>query len=296
MNAPSIQTFTDEQIADRKNYIGASEISKVVKGEWSELYEIKTGQAQGADLSGVFPVQLGIMTEKLNIAWRMFSDPELFTDMDRAKNHDVIERHPVAESYSYAKFPILRATPDAWCTFNGEPAVLECKHTNPDAWRHASPADRLLDTYCWQLTQQMMCTDTRVAILSPIYGNKWGDAIIFKYDQDLADVILSQAKKFWKHIEHGVPPLDSIYTPAIEIVPVDKRKAYSKEDLKTLNTFSELQDACTIWRANRNNADQFDKAKKQIKQLMPIDARSAELNGLLMTRSKSNSVTIKEAH
>ena len=59
--------LTEDEKAMRALGIGGSDASKIMNGEWHELWEIKTGRKEDADLSDVFHVQLGHATEKFNL-------------------------------------------------------------------------------------------------------------------------------------------------------------------------------------------------------------------------------------
>ena len=54
---------------DRNEYIGGSDVAKIMSGDWYDLWLEKTGQVKHPDLSDVFQVQLGIVTEAFNIEW-----------------------------------------------------------------------------------------------------------------------------------------------------------------------------------------------------------------------------------
>ena len=53
----------------RPRGIGGTDASRLVKGEWKDLWLEKVGRQERADLSSVLPVQLGIFTEEFNRRW-----------------------------------------------------------------------------------------------------------------------------------------------------------------------------------------------------------------------------------
>ncbi len=292
--SPAIVTYDDTQLSERTKSIGASEIGRIIKGEWAELYEIKTGQMPAPDLSNVFPVQLGLQTEKFNLAWRMYKNPELFSEADLTRNHEILADDP-NQSIRHAKYHFLSATPDAWCTIDGMMGVMDCKHTHPNAWpasKYDSKEDRVLDTYKYQMTQQMMVTDTRISMISPIYGNTWGEPIIFKYDQEIADLIVEQASAFWQHIELKCAPVDQ--TPIEqEVIPVDKRRGVSEDEMKATNFYGDWCDNAIVIKSFTDNKKLYDASIKNLKKLMPIDAHTCTAGGVTLKRSKSNAISVR---
>ena len=54
---------------NRKGFIGGSDAVKIMRGEWLELWKIKTGRIEPDNLDHVLPVQIGILTEDLNLSW-----------------------------------------------------------------------------------------------------------------------------------------------------------------------------------------------------------------------------------
>ena len=60
---------SDDWYAQRRKGLGGSDAGKVMRGEWAELYDQKTGASEGDDLSNVLPVQMGSWTEALNVYW-----------------------------------------------------------------------------------------------------------------------------------------------------------------------------------------------------------------------------------
>ncbi len=61
--------MTPTQLAERRTRIGGSDVRKVVDGLWYDLWLEKTGRAEPEDLSWVLPVQIGIVTEPLNLTF-----------------------------------------------------------------------------------------------------------------------------------------------------------------------------------------------------------------------------------
>ena len=290
---PESNSFSDEQISNRRKTIGASEIGRIMDGKWLEVYEQKLNLVPPIDLSTVFVVQLGIQTEPFNIAWRMSSDPEYFTESDRRLNQGPVNKQSLA-TYTHPKYKFLSATPDAWCTVHDEPGVMDCKHTNPNTWgkiKYDTPEDRVLDTYKWQMQQQMMCTDTKVSIISPIYGNVIGDAIIYHEDKALQKQIVKESSAFWEHVKLKLPPLDSSGVKT-EKLKVDTYRSIDEEEVDASNYGSEWNDLSKVWLDTIKSKKENESATKQLKKIVPDDARSVTANGIRISRSKNDALKI----
>jgi len=288
---PESNSFSDEQISNRRKTIGASEIGRIMDGKWLEVYEQKLNLVPPVDLSTKFVVQLGIQTEPFNIAWRMYSDPEYFTESDRRLNQGPVNKQSLA-TYIHPKYKFLSATPDAWCTVHDEPGVMDCKHTNPYAYgNYDKPEDRVLDTYKWQMQQQMMCTDTRVSIISPIYGNTIGDAIIYHENKALQKQIIKESSAFWEHVKLKLPPLDSGGVKS-EKLKVDTYRSIDEEEVDASNYGSEWNELSEMWLDTIKSKKENESATKQLKKIVPDDARSVTANGIRISRSKNDALKI----
>ena len=54
---------------NRRGFIGGSDLYNILRGDWYDLWLVKTGQKQPDDLSHIFKVQLGTYTEQFNLDW-----------------------------------------------------------------------------------------------------------------------------------------------------------------------------------------------------------------------------------
>ena len=53
----------------RTGFIGGSDLYSIMKGDWHELWLVKTGRKESEDLSHLFNVSLGTYTEQFNLDW-----------------------------------------------------------------------------------------------------------------------------------------------------------------------------------------------------------------------------------
>ena len=289
--------FNEEQLAKRRESIGASEITRIIDGKWLDLYNEKMGITPPEDLSKVFPVQLGILTEVFNISFRQDTNPEYFSKGDLTLNKQVIEQGIPFISSAHSKCKFITATPDAFCTIDGEAGVMDCKHTHSNSWgkeKYSSAEDRVLNTYKWQMQQQMLCTGHEVSMISPIYGNTFGDPIIIHRDKKLQEIIIAKASQFWEHIKLKLPPVD---TDAVitEQLTVDTYIHITEEDVQASNYWSEWEELTDVWTSTITSKKMNDQAAKALKKLVPYDARTIKANGVQVSRSKNNALSIKVA-
>ena len=196
---------TEKQMTARRRCIGASEIHRVMEGNWHDLYLEKTEKKKPADLTDNFAVQLGTYTEKFNLHWLMTTFPQYFSSSDRIHNSGKIVFPPQPTEVP----SFLRATPDGLCTIDGVQGVLDCKHTHSDRGnidKYATREERVIDTYKWQMQQQMLCTGRPIALISPIYGISFGPPIILVENKIMQEQIIDRATRFWDHVMSKVPP------------------------------------------------------------------------------------------
>jgi len=286
-------SFNTKQLQSRRQTIGASEIGRVMSGDWFSLYQEKIGETT-VDLTDIFQVQLGTQTEAFNIWWLMKTQPDLFDDEDILLNTGIINGVNL-QSMNQSDCRYISATPDAYCTVNGVKGVLDAKHTNAEPWgkeKYETAEERVIDTYKWQMQQQMLCTAHSISVISPIYGNKHGPYIIIHEDKKMQEQIMDQADKFWEHITLGVAPEnpDAIEGPKIEH---DGMRVIKEKAFKEWNSYQEWCDEVPSY-INTEAAVKTNKAvKDKLKAIMPDDVKELSGNGLTAKRNKRGAVSFK---
>src|SRR5262245_28711700 len=108
--------LTKDQLIERRSRIGGSDISKLTSGMWFELWLEKTAREEPEDLTWVLPVQIGIITEPLNLAW-----------FEHTTGHQVFGR---GEVYRHPTHAYIGTTIDGLVLIEGAPAIVQAKHTN----------------------------------------------------------------------------------------------------------------------------------------------------------------------
>jgi predicted phage-related endonuclease len=255
---------------ERRKYIGGSDANIILSGDPDavhDLWLLKTGQKEPDDLSWVLPVQIGQATEDVNIRF-----------YEHATGKHVIHRN--------ARFP-HKERDYMWCEIDGmvnfedqDQAVFEAKHVSG-----YSDIEQVVQKYMPQLHHNMLCTGLRLADLSVIRDNTQHKIFNVEYDPFYGQALLDAEASFWQCVVDMVPP-DPAYAPKPP-VPVDKTIVIS------MAGNNEWGDAAARWLENEKAKKEFDKAVKDIKALVPVDAGKAHGHGIVASRSSSGSLTIK---
>jgi len=262
--------LTATQIAARDGKLTASRVGILMNGKpeaildlWKEL----TGDPSCVpeDLSDVWAVQLGSETEALHLRWYA------------KRTERPIAR--VGEVVTHPNFPWASCTLDAWDVQLSCP--VECKHVG--AWRKIEDC---VETYQAQLHWQMICTNSKQAVLSVIFGSSEPVQVTIPFDETYATELSKRAADFWHCVENLIPPV--ILPPiAAPVLPSDMIEI----DMAGNNAWS---DQAIEWLENKTAAKKFDKAAKELKELVKPNCSKAFGHGIEITRSKSNALTIKE--
>jgi predicted phage-related endonuclease len=158
-------------------------------------------------------------------------------------------------------------------------AVFEAKFMLP--WSFSEEAALL--KYMPQLQHNMWVVAARSAVLSVITGGgKWVE-ITTHADPLYQHLIVTAERKFWRCVESGEPPcLFGVEppTPRIESVRI--------VDMSTSNAWGEFAD---VFIRTREAHLEHERAKAELKSLMPEDAQQAIGHGIRAKRSKSGAIS-----
>jgi predicted phage-related endonuclease len=251
---------------DRRNFIGGSD-ARVIMGDDDaaliRLWQEKRGEVEPQDYSDNLIVQLGLATEALNRCWYERTTGQVITDVQRRMRH-----------------PVLRwmgATLDGRIGTTG--AVFEAKFMLPWSFSEQAAAEK----HMAQVQHNMWVTNARGAVLSIITGGgKWVE-IQIAADPLYQHLLLSAEKKFWRCVESGEPPrLFGIEPPRPRI------EAIRIVDMSSSNSWAEF---AALFRNTRAAFLDHERAKTELKTLMPEDAKEAIGHGVRAKRSKSGAVS-----
>jgi predicted phage-related endonuclease len=134
-----------------------------------------------------------------------------------------------------------------------------------------------------QLQHNMWVVAAKTAVMSIITGGgKWVE-IKTNADPLYQHLIVTAERKFWSCVEHGEPPRLFGAEP-----PRPRIEAIRIVDMTASNAWAEFSG---IFARTRDAHLEHEKAKTELKSLMPEDAKEAVGHGIRAKRSKSGAVS-----
>jgi putative phage-type endonuclease len=259
-------TLWTKPYENRQAFIGGSDARIIMGSDEAALVRLwreKRGEAEPEDLSGNLIVQLGQVTEPLNRHWYERNTGRQVRDVQRRVRHSAI--------------PWMAATLDG--IVEGTQAVFEAKFMLPWSFSEEAAAEK----YVAQLQHNMWVTHLRSSVLSIITGGgKWVEVAI-PMDPLYLSVLVSAEKKFWRCVQSGeVPHLIMAERPRPRI------EAICIVDMSSSNSWAEF---AALFRNTRDAFFDHERAKSELKTLVPEDAKEAIGHGIRAKRSKSGAVS-----
>ena len=259
-------TESTESNENRRHFVGGSDARTIMGNNEAALIRLwreKRGEVERPDYSDNLLVQLGLATERLNRRWFERTTGQVVKDVQ-----------------SWVRHPVIRwmaATLDG--TVEGTGAVFEAKFMLPWSFSEEAAAEK----HMAQLQHNIWVTNATAAVLSIITGGgKWVE-IKIPADSLYQHLLLTAEKKFWRCVESGERPrLFGVEPPRARI------EAVRIVDMSSSNAWAEFSN---IFRHTREAHLEHEKAKAELKALMPEDAKEALGHGLWAKRSKSGAVT-----
>ncbi len=223
----------------------------------------KRGEVEPEDLSGNLIVQLGTATEELNRTWYERNTGRSVRDVQRLVKHSAI--------------PWMAATLDG--IVDGTGAVFEAKFMLPWSFSEEAAAEK----HMAQVQHNMWVTHSRMAALSIITGGgKWVE-ITIPMDPLYLTVLVAAEKKFWRCVQSGETPHLINAEP-----PRPRIEAIRIVDMSSSNSWAEF---AALFRSTRSAFLDHERAKSELKALIPEDAKEAIGHGVRAKRSKSGAVS-----
>ena len=245
--------------SDARIIMGADE-SAVLR-----LWQEKRGEVEPEDLSCNLVVQLGVATEELNRRWYQANTGEVLTDVQRHIRHPVLRW--------------MAATLDG--RVEGTEAVFEAKFMLPWAFSEEAAAEK----YMPHLQHNMWVVAARTAVLSVITGGgRWAE-ITTHADPLYQHLIVTAERKFWRCVESGEEPRLFGIEP-----PKPRLEAVWVVDMSSSNAWAEF---AAIFTRTRPAYLEHEKAKAELKRLVPKDSQQAVGHGVRARRSKSGAITFE---
>jgi predicted phage-related endonuclease len=251
---------------NRRAFVGGSDARTIMAGDEGALVRLwkeKRGEAEPEDLSEHLVVQLGNATEELNRTWYERNTGRTVTDVQRRAVHPVIRW--------------MAATLDGF--INEADAVFEAKFMLPWSFSEEGAAEK----HMAQLQHNMWVTSAKSAALSIITGGgKWVEMTI-PADALYQHFLITAEKRFWRCVQTGETPRPfglEPPKPAVEAVRV--------VDMSGSNAWAEY---AGVLRVTRSAFLEHERAKSELKFLVPEDAKEATGHGVRAKRSKSGAVS-----
>jgi predicted phage-related endonuclease len=233
------------------------------EGALLRLWREKRGEAEPEDLSSNLIVQLGVATEELNRSWY---------ERNTGRRVTAVQRHVKHSAIAW-----MAATLDGLVEEIG--AVFEAKFMLPWSFSEEGAAEK----YMAQVQHNMWVTHSREAVLSIITGGgKWVE-ISIPMDPLYLAVLVSAEKKFWRCVQSGeAPHLINAEAPRPRI------EAIRIVDMGSSNSWAEF---AALFRSTRTAFLDHERAKSELKALIPEDAKEAIGHGVRAKRSKSGAIS-----
>src|ERR1700723_576988 len=252
--------------AERRSFIGGSD-ARVIMGDdeaaLARLWQEKRGEVPPEDLSGNLIVQLGLVTENLNRLWYERNTGQTIECVQHRLRHPVVRW--------------MGATLDGMVAGSG--AVFEAKFMLPWSFSEEAAAEKRIA----QLQHNMWVTNARSAALSIITGGgKWIEMTI-PADALYQHFLVTAERRFWRCVQTGETPRPYGVEP-----PRPRIEAVRIVDMSESNSWAQF---AGLFCATRLAFLDHERAKSELKTLMPEDVKEATGHGVRAKRSKSGAVS-----
>ena len=262
----SASKVSEPRSVSRRDFVGGSN-SRIIMGADEvallRLWREKRGEVEPEDLTDNLIVQLGSVTEDLNRLWYERNTGNTIKHVQRRIQHTVIKW--------------MVATLDGLVDPSG--AVFEAKFMLPWTFSEEGAAEK----HMAQLQHNMWVANARSSVLSIITGGgKWVEMTVLA-DPLYQHLLLIAEKKFWHCVKTGEQPHLFGVEP-----PRPRLEAIRVVDMSPSNSWAEF---ATVFRRTRPAFQEHERAKADLKKLVPEDAKEAVGHGVRAKRSKSGAVS-----
>jgi hypothetical protein len=291
-----------EQIAARRKYIQAGDAARIMSGEWRSVWREKKGLAEGEDLSGVLPVQLGSMTEPFNLAWaerttgreiNYYSGNPLMRGIWRLLHgHDSAALGFYANMYE-EELQISEAYPWMACNLDGMTTTPQGNRCVIDAKHLGQAYEQEVLRYTAAGTHQATVMGCDWWALSCLIGNRKHEVIYQEIDALYQASLIAKEREFWGYVTRGEEPEDRVEPVAppkpqpkrreinLDLTPAAERPNWSGEFARLARSFAETDGAAKLHAITR----------REMAELVPDDVGLVQL-GLVRLKRDGRGVTI----
>jgi len=227
------------------------------------LWREKRGEVEPEDLSNNLIVQLGTVTEHLNRHWYERNTGQVVTGVQRQVFHPVKRW--------------MAATLDGMVEGTG--AVFEAKFMLPWSFSEEGAAEK----HMAQLQHNMLVAGTGKSVLSIITGGGNWIELSIEADPIYQTILIAAEKAFWRAVKTGETPALFDCEP-----PKPRIEAVRVVDMNASNSWAEF---ASLFCATRQAHADHERAKSELRALMPEDAKEARGHGIRAKRTKSGAIS-----
>src|SRR6516165_628892 len=239
----------------RRRFVGGSDARIIMGNDEAalvRLWQEKRGEAEPEDFSSNLIVQLGVATEDLNQRWFELNTGQTVKDRQRHAIHPLIRW--------------MAATLDGVVEVTG--AVFEAKFMLPWSFTEEGAVTK----HMAQLQHNMRVIGASEAALSIITGGGHWLQIKIAADPLYQHLLVTAERNFWRSVVTGeLPRLFNAEPPRPRVTAV------RLVDMSGSNSWAEF---AGIFRRTRAAHAEHERAKSELKALMPEDAREATGHGI----------------
>lgn len=258
--------LSDAQIEARKGKLTASRVACLMNGDAAailRLYQEFIGEAVPEDLSHVWPVRLGEVTESLQLNW--------FEEQNRlpvTRRGEVVV-HPTIEWAA--------CTLDGWIDDDKYP--VEAKHVGG-----REPVEVIIDRYQPQFQWVMFVTGAKQIAVTMIFG---ANQPIVEFIERAEEYITEMVKRGQQFMDCVTARREPVALPAVP-PPVDATRVY---DMSGNNRWAAN---AVEWLETKANAKRCKDAEIILKALVPDDAKKAFGHDVQITRDRAGRLSLRE--
>ena len=264
-----MSTLSAEQQEFRRHRTTASQFPTLMMGgpdEINTMFRQRVGEEAFPDLSDVYDVQRGVLTEQFNLNWH-----------EKKIGHPLIER---GYQFVHPEFDHFGATIDAYCPETDTVYEVKDTRTKPE-W--------FLPFYTPQVLMQMLCRQAHRGVL---LVSQWaGEPVEYEieFDEAYKNEMLERGHAF----QLCVQALRAPFTLP-PVVPPSKWRTIDL-DQEQANWAPEMKEHIECWQQSRTAATQHDEAAAAIRKLVPADCGRLVYRGFQIKRDKRSALRIGAA-
>src|SRR5215472_5988578 len=272
-----------EQKAERRTGIGGSHAPRIMVGDWQSLWLEITGREQPKQIMSGWNYALRIATETLQLDWWEYKTGQ--TIIRRSYPHNCVRS---------TEYPWMRATLDGMIKETGEPVNAKHVSTWTGKQTKQSPRTWAVEFYVWQILHEIIvCSPPSMrGWISLIVGEKEPEPIAIDADPISLQRLIAAEEEFWGFVQRDEPP-DSSYTPEASLIEWETMREVEMTGSNEwayqagvwCDTIGEWR-RCGDWKRSED-------AITGLKALVEKDVRSAWGHGVIITRNRAGSLTIK---